>query len=43
VEVVRRGPDHFYRLVRGDNVLDGLFIARERRLAVLAASANSAY
>jgi bifunctional non-homologous end joining protein LigD len=32
VEAVRRGPDHFYRLVHGDNVLDGLFIATVRRL-----------
>jgi bifunctional non-homologous end joining protein LigD len=32
VEIVRRGRDQFYRLVRGDNVVDGLFIASVERL-----------
>ncbi|MEU4622007.1 non-homologous end-joining DNA ligase [Actinoplanes sp. NPDC023801] len=32
VEVVRRGRDHFYRLLHGDNVIDGLFIASVQRL-----------
>jgi bifunctional non-homologous end joining protein LigD len=32
VEVIRRGQDHFYRLVHGDNILDGLFIATVQRL-----------
>lgn len=32
VEVIRRGRDRFYRLVHGDNVIDGLFIATVERL-----------
>jgi bifunctional non-homologous end joining protein LigD len=32
VEAVRRGRDHFYRLVHGDNVIDGLAIATVQRL-----------
>ena len=26
VEVIRRGRDHYYRLINGDNMIDGLFI-----------------
>jgi bifunctional non-homologous end joining protein LigD len=32
VEVVQRGRNVFYRLVHGDNVIDGLAIATLRRL-----------
>lgn len=32
VEAVQRGGDHFYRLLRGDNVIDGLGIAAVRDL-----------
>ena len=32
VEIVRRGRDQFYRLVHGDNIVDGLFIATVERL-----------
>lgn len=32
VEIIRRGRDHYYRLVHGDNVIDGLFIATVERL-----------
>lgn len=32
VEAVQRGGDHFYRLLRGDNVIDGLGIAAVRQL-----------
>ncbi|GAA2875353.1 hypothetical protein GCM10010443_42110 [Actinoplanes cyaneus] len=32
VEAVQRGRDHFYRLLHGDNVVDGLAIATVQRL-----------
>jgi hypothetical protein len=32
VEAVRRGKQDFYRLIHGDNVVDGLFIASVQRL-----------
>jgi bifunctional non-homologous end joining protein LigD len=32
VEAVQRGRDHFYRLLHGDNVIDGLAIATVQRL-----------
>ena len=32
VEAVRRGGQHFYRLIHGDNVIDGLVIATLQRL-----------
>ena len=32
VEAIRRGGDQFYRLVHGDNVVDGLVIATVERL-----------
>nr|WP_221383323.1 hypothetical protein [Actinoplanes polyasparticus] len=32
VEAVRRGNQDFYRLIHGDNVIDGLFIATVQRL-----------
>jgi bifunctional non-homologous end joining protein LigD len=32
VEIVKRGRQDFYRLVHGDNIIDGLFIATVERL-----------